>query len=565
MRPSGKKADLSPTAFEQEAMASREINPLYAAGANVLTGQTGLMRGTANLLGKPFISEGPPLGERIWPKAPDSEGSAGKIVGSILDPVAWGVGGAVSKVLPYSRVLGQGAVEAAKATARNLAGGAIAGGTIGGLSDEGDAQTGALLGAGMNVVLPPALNAVLKGAAAAKNTIYPSVGSLSVKAAGDKTDDVIQALSNTRSGVPGVNLTAGQASVPANSAEFAALSDLVASRGNPSRYFGPKGIEGQQEAARLASMTGQFGTPADLAAAELARNAASKGNYKTAFEVAVRRNPELRELWKNPYFRDELPEAWKILRSEGLSPKTDLTKLLHYVKLGLDARLESATKPGQPAISEASKHAIGGVKEKLVSWLSSNNAEYELARAAHEAASKPITQMKIGQELEKVMTAPATGAERPSAFGGALRKIQTSIDKHTGKPAIESLTDPQKQALNALLEDFKRDASYQVLAKAGRANLRERVGAEQLPPTGFFQPMVSAARSWVNRLLGTGFEKAINRAAPIFENPQALAQEMRSATPQQRAILGEMLARYVAAAAVSGQTSLSSTGTTNEP
>ena len=537
---------------------------------NVLTGATGLTRGTLNLASRPFqektmgeliapgTSKG--LGDIMAPAAKGSEGSTGKMVGQFLDPLAWAIGGGVpaaaAKMLAKLAASGPAAARVAeglarhwygRATGRAVAGG-VTGGTIGALSEDGSTEGGAMLGAGINVALPPAIAGAIKGITAAKNTIYPTAGSLGVRAAGDKADDVIRALETTRSGVPGVNLTGGQAAVPANSAEFAALQQLVATRGDPSRYFGPKGIEGQQETARLGAMAGEFGTAADINAAKLARSAESRGNYETAFNVAVRRNPELRTLWNNPYFKDELPEAWKIMRAEGLSPTKDLTRLLHYVKLGLDARIESATKPGQPAISEASKRAIGNLQDELVGWMGKNNPQYEAARAAHQAASQPINQMKIGQELERVMTAPATGAERPASFGAALRRMETTIDKKTGKPTIEGLTTSQRDLVNALVDDFKRDAAYQELSKAGRSNLAERVGKEELPPTGFFQPMVSAARSWVNRLLGTGFEKGINRAAPVFENPQELASAMRQATPRQR----EMLARYIAASAISG-------------
>jgi hypothetical protein len=67
--------------------------------------------------------------------------------------------------------------------------------------------------------------------------------------------------------------------------------------------------------------------------------------------------------------------------------------------------------------------------------------------------------------------------------------------------------------------------------------MEERIGAPTVPPTGMFQPMISAARSWVNKGLGTGHEQALRRAAEIMDNPQEMARQMKAATPAQRKIL----------------------------
>src|SRR3990167_4750436 len=66
--------------------------------ADVATGASGLMRGTANLL-----SGGRRIGDVIWPKARGSEGSIGKTVGQFLDPVSLAIGGGVLKAIPYAK------------------------------------------------------------------------------------------------------------------------------------------------------------------------------------------------------------------------------------------------------------------------------------------------------------------------------------------------------------------------------------------------------------------------------------------------------------------------------
>jgi len=505
-------------------------------GADYLSGLTGTMRGAANL-----ASEG--LGSRIWPQTQGD--SAAKIAGQVLDPVAWGVGGGVAKVLPYAPVFGKGAVEGIKAMVRNAAPGGVAGGIIGGLSDDGDIASGAGFGAVAGAALPALLGGAAKRATAVKEAVYPSPGGIAVRAAGDREKDVIDALRTTRSNVPGVNLTAGEASVPANSAEFAALQNLVAKGKGPSEYFGPSGIEGQQQAARRDVVKAIAGTPQDLELAKQARHNVSQYNYAKAYDQIVKGDPTLAVLAKNPFFKDEVPGALKLAEAEGIDPKKNLTRFLHLIKEGIDARLQSAANPNAPAITNEEKRALMMVKSRLVDWIDKKNPFYESARVIHSAMSKPINQMKIGQELEQAIVAPASEVERAVVFSNAVRKAENTVSKSTGKPRIQDLTQSQRSAIDALEEDFKRSAEYSKLASVGAKNLENRIGAPEVPPTGWFQPIVSAARSWANRTLGTGHENAMNRLVPIMKKPKELAVLMENATPRQRAMINAIFEKYV--------------------
>ena len=528
------------------------------------TGGTGLLRGIANLPSRAGV--GPAAGDIMFPPQGDPE-SGFRTAGEIADPIAWAIGGGVpaaaAKTLGRLVSMGPAAKKVAEAMARNWAGSALGrgavggatGATIGALSDRGDAETGAAVGAAANVLLPPAASGVMRGATAVKEAIYPSPGGLAVRAAGDKADDVIAALQNAKSGVPGLELNVGQASVPANSAEFAALQKLAASK-DPSRYVGPQGVQGQQEAARRAAVQTVGKTPGDLHAAEAARSSASKVNYSAAYQQAIKGDPELARLSANPYFRDELPEALRLAEANGISPKTNLTEFLQFVKEGIDSKIQAATKPDAPAISNATKAALTDAKNRLVTWLGKKNPAYEFARTEHARLSRPINQMKLGQELERALVAPATEAERVAGFGGALRKAETQISKATGGPRIEDLTPRQRKVMDAIEANLKLDADYKKLAGGGMSNLENRIGAPTAPPTGIFQPMLSAARSWLNTLLGSGHEKALHRLAPIMEkDPQNFAKLMQAATPQQRQAINSMLADYMArGATVAGGT-----------
>ena len=532
----------------------RDENPATSAYLDAASGATGILRGGLNLLGKPF---GTPIGDKLIPAVEGSENSGWRTAGAIADPLAWAIGGgvpvALAKTLERMAAASPAARKVAEAMARSWMGratgravtGGGAGGVIGTLSDEGDAETGAMVGAAANVLLPPAVSGVMRGVNAAKEAIYPSAGGLAVKAAGDKADDVIAALQAARSGVPGMELTPGQASVPANSAEFAALQKLAASK-DPSRFYGPQGVQGQQEAARRAAVQTIGKTPQELNAAVATRSAASDANYKAAYLQAVKGDAELMALSKNPYFRDELPEAMKLAEASGISPKTNLTEFLQFVKEGIDARIQGKAKPDGTAISNSTKAALTDAKNKLVAWIGKKNPEYDFARTEHIRLSRPINQMKLGQEIEKSLVAPVSEAERVAGFGGAVRKAETDISKATGAPRIDDLTPRQRKVLDAIEANLKLDADYKKLASAGTSNMESRIGAPTAPPTGIFQPMLSAARSWLNTLLGSGHEKALHRLAPLMEkNPQQFAKLMQAATPQQRQQVNSVLADYM--------------------
>lgn len=557
--PEQEKPELTPSeqmrlGQEQYKKSVREANPVLSKVGDVASGATGIVRGGLNILSKPFMEEG--LGEKLLPTDFVDKESGAYTAGSIADPAAWLIGLKGPQVLATGASKIPGAAKVTQALSKNMLGrasqraatGGAIGGTIGGLSDDGSAKTGAEIGAISNVVLPPAISGVTRGVRSVKDYVMPSPGSLGVRAAGDKADDVIQALLKQRSEVPGVKLTAGQASVPANSAEFAALQKVVSTK-DPSAYFGPQGIQGQQEAARLASLRTIGKTPQELESALASRSATAAKNYGQAFNQAIKGDPDLMNMWKNPYFKDALPDAIKLAEAKGITPKNNLTEFLHYVKVSLDKQL---LKSGDTALGATEKDVVTNLQKQLVKWLGNKNPAYDTARLEHIALSKPINQMKLGQEVERALVAPVSEAERASSFGTALRKSENTVSKATGRPRVEDLTPAQVKVVKAIEADLKRNADFKTLSTVGMKNLENRIGAPQSPPTGFFQPMVSAARSWLNRLLGTGHERALERLAPIMQDPQQMAVLMQAATPQQRKVIESLMSKYATTGTIIG-------------
>lgn len=146
-------------------------------------------------------------------------------------------------------------------------------------------------------------------------------------------------------------------------------------------------------------------------------------------------------------------------RSAGAPLK--LTEQLHLLKLSLDKKMK---RTGDSALSDTEKEAVVALQKQLVSWLGKKNPAYETARAAHEAASRPINQMKVGQDLQRAITAPVSGAERAASFGNALRTAENKVSASTGRTRIADLTPDQLSAVKRVEAELARNAERDALA-----------------------------------------------------------------------------------------------------
>ncbi len=244
---------------------------------NFLTGMSSSYRGIGNLASKAYDTvrsrrlsdvvapEQEGAGDVLWPKARGSAGSGMKVVGSLMDPVSLAAGAGIGKLLPYVPVLtkltgqltAQGIpiaaattmAEKAIATAKNLAGGGVAGGAISTISDEGDAATGTQAGAALNVVLPPAISGVAKGVGKVIDVVKGATsanaaGKVLREVAGDDLPAIQAALEASKkadeaavaAGRPALGLTASQAAAGVNNDVWAAAGEAAAKADKTSFY-----------------------------------------------------------------------------------------------------------------------------------------------------------------------------------------------------------------------------------------------------------------------------------------------------------------------------------------
>lgn len=504
---------------------------------DLATGASQLMRGGANL-----ISGGIKAGDKIWPKEM-STGGGYETLGKLADPVAWTTGGTVAKALPYAKVFGNGLQQGLLNLGKNLTGGAIAGGTIGALDEDMSAGEGAGIGAAMNTMLPPLLSGGYRLATGAKNLLTPNPVNIAVKATGDKLDDVVTALTNSRSGTSGLKLNAGQASVPSGSAEFAALQKLV-DKSDPSSSVA---FNNAQKEARIKVLEAMSGTQKDLSTAIANRSNKSNPLYQAAREGApvdisasismiddvLARNPANKEL------SAELSAIRKLLMDADGNPLVDpeqVSSIFPTIKSAL-AKPENAFIGGNlKAIRDKLRDAIPGINQ---------------ANKVFADESIPINRMQVARELQNRLV--GGGKETPSTFVRAMDDTTPDaasriLKKATGEPrgSLSGIMgNDNMQKLQAVQDDLLRDIKFKELASAGKQSMEDRIGAAELPPTGIFQPMLSAARGWFNRASGNITDKGIKELSAMMQNPQQLAVAMKALSPKQRIQVELMLQKMM--------------------
>jgi hypothetical protein len=539
---------IEPETWAEKNVPVPEGKGLPRVAVNALTAGTGIERSALN-----WLSGDKKWGDEVYPPVGNPSGDGGTI-GNLLDPASWLIGSGVGKVLHYANLFGKGG-SLLKGTAQNVLSGATTGGIIGGLSEDQTALEGAGIGAVAGGLIP--LGAELGGMAfrGARNLVEPHLGKEGLNRAtsrlmnqvtGDKRDAIIRELTRNRS----IGQTAGQAAVPAGSAEFSGLQEL-ASKFNPSPY---RAIENSQQLVRRRVMERMAGSQSGLERAISNRSAAGDIDYGKAYQQTIRGDQDLMNLSENPYFKKALPDAFELAKSKGVDPKTNLTQFLHYVKKSLDDKIN---KTGEGALGPTVKDAVNEVKGKLVSWMEKKNPLYDAARQNWAANSVPINQMEVAGELTKRLG--VKGGQPGTVFsetpGNFLRAVDDTTDeaasrlikKSTGFPRgkLSDIMNPQQMySINKVSGELQRDSELAKLASEGIEKTRSIVGdfSDSVPQTNLLSRPVTIANAIMRRMEGGGSEKIMQNLSEIMQEPQVTAEVMKKITPSQQKYLLEAIA-----------------------
>lgn len=382
-----------------------------------------------------------------------------------------------------------------------------------------------------------------------------------LEAAGGKADDIIALLRNPEEIVPGSKPTAGQAAVPAGRAEFSALQ-RSAEGVKPSDYVARAD---EQNAARIAQVRTVGKDKATLKAAEGARAGKTNALYEQAYKTAIKGDPDLAVLFQNPYVRDAVPDALRLADAAKINPKENLTRFLHFVKIGLDKQL---ARTGDTALSATEQRAVQAAKKELTTWLGRKNPAYDAARSTFAKESAPINQMEVGQYLENKLVPALSDEAKQSAtaYSNALRDAPGTIKRATGGPRFDELTQvltpEQMAAVRSVQDDLARSARHDQLAQKGSKmanavdlatqNLKRELGG---PVPNILNRVAMVTNAIITRAEGKVNKKLAAEIAAEMLNPQQVGESMAKAkaratfNKRQAEIVQKMLRHYTAASA----------------
>ena len=374
-------------------------------------------------------------------------------------------------------------------------------------------------------------------------------GYLYRNAIGDRGPQVLNQLNAFTETVPGMESTIGQASVGSGAGDLNALSAGILDSSTNARNAWLARTQANRAAAE-APIAQVAGTEADLAAKIAERDVNAKADYGLSKDEVVTADKTFNTLLGRPSMDRVLTIAKRIADEKGLpfsggkgtaakqegvlldasgKPKMGEPTLadftgsdLHIMKLAFD---EILNKPigAADALGAAEAAAVKGTKQAFTDWAEQKIPAYKIAREEYAAASKPIDQMKVAQELQKKLRGPL-GNFTPANYNSALLNESNLIKEATGANRYEKISElfspATKAKLDAVKDRFILEAEDKRLAAGGEAV--EGVKAPKIPwglssKVALANKIVLALANKINK------QAAMDMAADMLDVPRGTA------------------------------------------
>ena len=487
---------------QELGLVDRALNKLPTSGpiadigqyfGDAAAGASGLMRGAVN-------TAFPGAGSRIWPTLGARDGVA-RTVGELADPVALAIGGGVAKALPY--VSGAGV----KGLAQNLAGGAVTGGAIGGLSEKGDTATGAAVGAGAQVVLPPVLK--FFGAAAGKvwDTLSGKYGAVNAKkileqASGSDLAAIRYAMANAPA-----DLTASQAAAPIGNDMISALGSHAARNDTTNFYQRKMAQQAQDRVDRLAMIAGganqtkaqqgreaaqselnRITTPmreTELSAANTAGTTGQRLQEEAdaLFDAAASKVADVRRIGKAGEIAESVGQSGRMRLDSGAPPAVGLSRAPAKYSYGTELSELADRMASAPAADSLLLGQGARFKQMQADSIAAHGLTPLKGSSIIRSLNAKIADPKIGSEImkEKVLTA-----------------VRDRLQQWTNSEGIidaSAIYGIRKSAVNDTIEQLMGAADPKSKAKAAAGVLSE------------VRPLIDKA---IEDAGGTGWRKYLN-------------------------------------------------------
>lgn len=151
------------------------------------------------------------------------------------------------------------------------------------------------------------------------------------------------------------------------------------------------------------------------------------------------------------------------------------------LKKGIDEQIKNA-KPGSPLQAE-----LMSLKKDYMGWLDNQGSGFLEANNKFAEMSKPINQMKVGQNLlDKIQPAltnyGALGKETAARYAKALKDSMQTVKESTGfnQPIEKLMTPQQMEILNNVGKDLARASNADVLGKGVGSNTFQNIAMNNL-------------------------------------------------------------------------------------
>lgn len=354
--------------------------------------------------------------------------------------------------------------------------------------------------------------------------------------AGPRVGQVKTAIKNAPPGY-----TAGQAAVPAKSAEFSALAKMAEEK-LPSDFLN---IRDAQQAQRVGDLRSIAQSPQKQAFMKNIRKGVSDKMYDAARKGQV---PEqnvskiinsidktMSENPGNPRLLSELRKAKRGLVDAEGNPRISAQEVLSTVdglRVSLDAQ---GVAPIKGQLNQLKKDIVG-LSDK-----------YTEAQRFYAETSRPITQMEIGQELIDTITPRMGSQERATAYANAVKNQALTMKKAAGKKPIKgefeaAMTKPQTEIISRIGKELDTNADYKSQAMAGRKKMNEIVGTMwDMPKARVLERTMVILNTILKRIEGRNASATLEYFAELSkpENRPQLLKILEKATPEEKAVLLE--------------------------
>jgi hypothetical protein len=525
--------------------------------------------GLYNVLAQQFGGgQAQPLSEGLK-SAAESVG-LGRTGAPIAEAIGSGVAGAGTQALALSRAapaamnafnvarggptVGEGVrnVMAAQPGTQALAGG-LAGAASGTLQAGGetDPLTLMLAGFGGAAVTPAAIAGIRAANRAVTERLPAMLDPLATKRAqlaGDKGQQLVEAMRATPVSETGAPLMTAQASADAGAPSYSATMDAAARQLAADERFGM--LQAQKQSRDTALMRAQppakpgaqvTNPPEEIAAMTATRDRRADREFGRIRNDLVEEDAVLTDLFKTPAMRDVVRVAREITAnrqepfqfgqtraaSVAESPIVDasgnkiLTETpaefakfpvgnLYTIKKAMDDLIKN---PADFGIGAEQARAIGGVRAKFMDWVESQVPAVAEARGNFRAASTPINQKTMLETLRNTLLSSTGAGERATAYANAVKSLTSFKDAPqalrrlvSGAPRYEKLEDALSPAQIKTVDDVRielsRDAKLQELVRAARGAVSDvnKIGTEMTGEKGLVNPL-DPTIAIVNRLI----------------------------------------------------------------